>query len=150
MSGKWLFGTASPGKKATGLFLMGAVIAGLGFAWNLEPEAAKWFPTFPIIKKIWTSSFVLAAGGISMMLLALFYTIIDLAGFKWWATPFVWGGANSIALYLAGGMGAFRSVAGRLTGTCPSPWTWVPTLVAFLLMILTARFLYRRGVYIRI
>ena len=73
LSGKWLFGTASPGKKAIGLFLMGAVLAGLGFAWNLEPEAAKWFPTFPIIKKIWTSSFVLAAGGISMMLLSLIH-----------------------------------------------------------------------------
>ncbi|HVJ66535.1 MAG TPA: hypothetical protein VM510_01055, partial [Caulifigura sp.] len=64
--------------------------------------------------------------------------------------PFVWVGANCIALYLAAGMGAFRNVATRLVGTCPAPWTWVLPLVAFLLMLATARFLYKRGIYIRI
>jgi predicted acyltransferase len=150
LTGKWLFGPATPGKKVLMLFVVGAALTALGFGWHQAPENMTWFPTFPIIKKLWTSSFVLAAGGISMMLLALFYAVIDIAGLRLWARPFVWVGANPIALYIASGMGAFRSVAVRLTGTCPSPWTWVPPLVAFLLMLATARFLYRRGIHIRI
>ena len=150
LSGKWLFGTASPGKKVIGLFLTGAVLAGVAWVWHANPAGWEWFPTFPINKKIWTSSFVLVAGGISMMMLALFYAVIDVAGFKLWATPFVWVGANCIALYIASGMGAFRGVAARLTGTVPSPWTWIPPLVAFLLMLATARFLYLRSIFIRI
>lgn len=150
LSGKWLFGTASPGKKVLALFVAGLVLAFLGVLWHQAPENAVWFPTFPINKKLWTSSFVLVAGGISMMMLALFYAVIDVAGFKRWATPFVWVGANCIALYIASGMGAFRGVTVRLTGTVPSPWTWIPPLVAFLLMLATARFFYRRGIFIRI
>ncbi len=150
LSGKWLFGTASPGKKAGLLLAAGALLAGVGYAWHANPGGWPWFPTFPIIKKIWTSSFVLAAGGLSMMALALFYLVIDVAQWRRWATPFVWVGANPIALFIASGMGAFRAVAVRLTGVCPSPWTWVPAMVAFLLMLATARFLYRRGIHIRI
>lgn len=150
LSGKWLFGTASPGKKAGVLFAVGAVLAAVGYAWHANPGGWPWFPTFPIIKKIWTSSFVLAAGGFSMMALALFYAVIDIAHWKRWAIPFVWVGANPIALYIASGLGAFRAVATRLIGVCPSPWTWIPALVAFLLMLATARFLYRRGIHIRI
>jgi predicted acyltransferase len=150
LSGKWLFSTESPGKKVTLLFVGGAALAGLAYVWHANPAGWERFPTFPINKKLWTSSFVLVAGGISMMMLALFYAVIDVAGFKRWCTPFVWVGANCIALYIASGMGAFRAVASRLTGTVPSPWTWIPPLVAFLLMLATGRFLYRRGIYIRI
>jgi len=150
LTGKWLFGTAAPGKKVAVLIGVGALLAGIAYVWHANPGGWEKFPTFPIIKKIWTSSFVLAAGGLSMIALGLFYAVIDVAGFKKWAVPFVWVGANPIALYIASGMGAFRSVAARLVGTCPSPWTWVAPLVAFLLMLATARFLYRRGIHIRI
>ena len=47
---------------------MGLGCLGVGMLWGLE---------FPIIKNLWTSTFVLVAGGWSLLLLALFYTIID-------------------------------------------------------------------------
>lgn len=62
---------------------------------------ALWGTVFPVNKTVWTSSFVLYAGGWSVLLLALFYLVIDVAGYKTWSKPFVWMGANSILIYLA-------------------------------------------------
>ncbi|MCG6190427.1 acyltransferase family protein [Maribellus maritimus] len=59
------------------------------------------FSTFyPIIKKCWTSTFNLLTGGISFLLLALFYLVIDHWGFKGWAFYFRIIGMNSIFVYL--------------------------------------------------
>jgi predicted acyltransferase len=79
-------------QKAAILALAGIVILGLGILWGLD---------FPINKKIWTSSFTLVTGGLSMISLALFYWLIDIRGFKKWAFPFIVIGLNSIFIYLA-------------------------------------------------
>ncbi|GET35039.1 DUF5009 domain-containing protein [Prolixibacter bellariivorans] len=80
-------------KLRKGLILIGAGIVslGLGELWGL------WFP---IIKKLWTSSFILYAGGWSLILLGVFYLIIDAWGFKKWAFFFVVIGLNPITIYL--------------------------------------------------
>lgn len=57
-------------------------------------------PVYPIIKKCWTSTYNLLSGGISFILLALFYLIIDHWGFKKWAFFFRVIGMNSIFIYL--------------------------------------------------
>jgi predicted acyltransferase len=59
-----------------------------------------WDRWFPVIKILWTSSYVLLAGGYSLLLLSLFYFIIDLIGFRWWAFFFVVIGSNAIVIYL--------------------------------------------------
>jgi predicted acyltransferase len=142
LSGKWLFSTVGNGKKVAGLIIVGAIVAAAGWGWGLY---------FPVVKKIWTSSFVLLAGGCSMMLLGLFYGIIDGIGLKMWAAPFVWVGANPIALYLASGLGFFRTVSSRLVGApADVKYAWIPNLVSFLLMLAVARWLYRRNIHIRI
>lgn len=55
---------------------------------------------YPIIKKCWTSTFNMLSGGISFLLLAFFYLIIDHWGFKKWAFYFRIIGMNSIFIYL--------------------------------------------------
>ena len=55
---------------------------------------------YPIIKKAWTSTFNMLAGGISFILLALFYLIIDHWKFQKWAFYFRVIGMNSIFVYL--------------------------------------------------
>ena len=55
---------------------------------------------YPIIKKCWTSTFNMLAGGISFMLLAVFYLVIDHWKFKGWAFYFRIIGMNSIFVYL--------------------------------------------------
>jgi predicted acyltransferase len=57
-------------------------------------------PFYPIIKKCWTSSFNMLTGGISFLLLALFYLIIDHWKIHKWAFYFRIIGMNSIFIYL--------------------------------------------------
>jgi predicted acyltransferase len=74
------------------LFSSGIILIAAGWLWGLA---------FPINKNLWTSSYVLYAGGWSLLLFAMFYWIIDIAGYKKWSLPFVWIGTNSILIYMA-------------------------------------------------
>ncbi len=95
-------------RKVTVLFACGAVTVIAGFAWGAQ---------FPVIKKIWSSSFVLVAGGYSAILLGLFYLVVDVLKHQRWCQVFVWYGMNPITVYLADNIINFRRVAGRLLGT---------------------------------
>jgi predicted acyltransferase len=57
-------------------------------------------PFYPVIKNCWTTTFNLLTGGISFLLVALFYLIIDVWGFKKWSFFFQVIGMNSIFIYL--------------------------------------------------
>jgi predicted acyltransferase len=141
VAGTWLCRDMEPRRKVAGLLLAGIVLVAAGWAWH---------PFFPVVKKLWSSSFVLVTAGWSAVLLAAFFWIIDVRGFRRWCEPFVWVGANPITLYLAAGMGAFRTVNQRLVGPLPADWAWVGSLTTFALMLLTARWLYRRGIFLRV
>lgn len=88
-------------KKALWMGIAGIISLGLGGLWGL---------LFPINKNLWTSSFVLYTGGWSLLLLALFYLIIDVWGWKKWAFFFIVIGMNSITIYMfQAGIINFRS-----------------------------------------
>ncbi len=53
----------------------------------------------PVVKRIWTPGWVLFSGGWCFLLLAAFYTVIDLKGYRRWTFPLVVVGMNSIAAY---------------------------------------------------
>ena len=59
-----------------------------------------WSIWLPLNKNLWTSSFVLLTSGISLLLLALFYWVIDVRGWRRWAFFFVVIGMNAITIYL--------------------------------------------------
>jgi len=84
---------------------LGMVI--LGLIWSL------WFP---IIKLLWTSSFVLVTGGISCLLLAAFYLIVDVGGYRKWAFGFVVVGVNALAVYMATMLFDFRKIGNIFVG----------------------------------
>jgi predicted acyltransferase len=86
-SQKW-----SPSIKLLWLVGVSVVFILLGLLWNT---------LFPINKSIWSSSFVLYAGGWSLLLFTLFYYLIDVKECKKWSIPFVWVGTNSILIYVA-------------------------------------------------
>jgi len=71
---------------------------------------------YPIIKSIWTSTFNLLTGGISLLLLAFFYLIIDVWKFQKWTFFFRVIGMNSIAIYLAVRIIDFRFTSRFLFG----------------------------------
>src|SRR5262249_37804950 len=61
--------------------------------------AALHWTVCPSIKRIWTPSWAVFSTGWTFYLLAAFYAIIDLAGYKRWAFPLAVVGMNSIAMY---------------------------------------------------
>ena len=71
LAGNWLLTDRAAGSRPLGLAATGGACLGLGLLWGRD---------FPIIKNLWTSSFVLVAGGWSLLLLSLFYTVIDVLG----------------------------------------------------------------------
>jgi len=68
LTAQWLRTSHTFTRKVRNIALAGFAAVLLGGLWNF---------TFPINKELWTSSFVLFAGGISMLLLALFMWIFD-------------------------------------------------------------------------
>jgi predicted acyltransferase len=90
LAGQWLRSERSGNQKAAGLALAGLAGVAIGYLWGL---------VFPIIKIIWTSSYTLFAAGWSLLLLALFYWIIDVKKFRKWTFFFVVIGVNPITIY---------------------------------------------------
>jgi predicted acyltransferase len=132
--------------------LLGAGVASivLGCLWGLQ---------FPIIKKIWTSSYVLLVGGGSAILLGIFYWVIDVKGFKWWAQPFVWVGLNPITIYLIGNLVDLDKVATRVLGGPVKDFAdgiasgfggVIISVGGTLLGVLVCWFLHRRKLYLRL
>ena len=72
--------------------LSGLVFLGIAILWDR---------VFPINKILWTSSFVLYAGGWSLLLMAVFYLLVDVWQLKRWTLPLQWIGTNSILIYMA-------------------------------------------------
>jgi predicted acyltransferase len=135
-----------PQTKVIRLLMAGVASVLIGFLWNLK---------FPIIKKIWTSSFVLAAGGYACIFLAVFYQIIEIWKIQAWATPFVWIGMNPITLYLSSGIINYHKVASWFVGgpvkKAAGPWGEVLMATFVLgLIFLLARFLYKRKIFLRL
>ncbi len=128
---------------------MAMVLAGFAWGWH-----------FPVIKKIWTSSYVLLAGGFSAILLGVFHQIIDVWGYQRWATPFIWIGANAITLYMARSLVKFPDIAARFAGgdvkqffdshVAPGAGEFVLACVILLIVVLLARFLYQRRIFLRV
>ncbi|MEY3195510.1 MAG: hypothetical protein RIQ78_1607 [Bacteroidota bacterium] len=73
------------------LLALGLMCGFAGLAWDLF---------FPINKKLWTSSYVLYAGGISMVFLAISVWLMDVRQWRSGAGFFFTFGANSLFAYL--------------------------------------------------
>jgi len=94
-TGTWMQKTDRTAEnKVAWLFTMAALLIVGGLIWN---------EFFPINKALWTSSFVLFAGGLAMATLTLCYWLIDINGFKKFNEPFTAFGSNAITIYVVSG-----------------------------------------------
>jgi heparan-alpha-glucosaminide N-acetyltransferase len=150
-AGRWLMTSRSTTDKLKGLVIGGAALTLVGLI-------LQWLHICPIIKRIWTSSYTLYSGGLVVLLLAGFYALIELKGWKRWAFPLLVIGANSIAVYvMSWTMESFVSSAlVRHLGTAPflvlgQPFE--PVLKGFgvlLVFWLILFWMYRRRIFLRI
>ncbi len=113
-----------------------------------------WHPFHPIIKHIWTGSFVLFAGGICFLALALFYLVVDVWKYQKPAKAFVIIGANSIVAYTAWHLFDFSLVAEIFTKGM-QPWTgnwygFIRAVGAFLIIFLILRYMYRNKIFVKV
>jgi predicted acyltransferase len=141
----------SPTAKSAALVVAGVGCLAVGFAWGLQ---------FPIIKKLWTSSFVLVAGGYSLILLGVFHQVVDVFRWRTWCAPFVWIGMNAIFIYMASNLVSFDKLALRFTGGNVRLWldhvfmsgtgAIVTAIASSLLCIALARLLYTRNAFFRL
>lgn len=108
-----------------------------------------------VVKKLWTTSFILYASAYSSLVLTLFYWIIDIKGFKGWAFPFMVIGVNSITIYLFMMLGVQRLLAAFLFGGF-SKWIgdpWGPVAMNFGSLLtgwFFVYFLYRRKIFLKV
>ncbi|MGD0223184.1 MAG: DUF5009 domain-containing protein [Terriglobia bacterium] len=145
LAGQMLMSDATPMNKFYRLLIAGAVSLVGGIVWSFS---------FPVIKLMWTSSYVLIAGGISFVALGFFYWIIDVLGYKKWAFGFIVIGMNSIAVYVATGIFDFRLVGNIFVGNLlPLIGRWaelVEASAAFAVVWLILYWMYRKKQFIRI
>jgi len=150
LAGWWLKGfEPNGGMKAAGLFLVGALATGGGLMWASVGD-------LPLNKNLWTSSFVLVTGGLSLALLGFFYLLIDVwrlrAGFFF----FIVIGMNPITIYFLEGRlfdfatpaeflfgGAIGAVAAEYQGLLMAT---AVVVIEWLLLF----FLYRKRVFLRV
>lgn len=76
------------------LWLCSAGAVGLIAGWGLGELGL-----CPVVKRIWTPSWVLYSGGFCFLFLAAFYAVLDVLGVRFWAFPLQVIGMNSIAAY---------------------------------------------------
>jgi predicted acyltransferase len=165
--GEWVRSARPPFTKTVGLVGTGLVLTAAGVLWG---EAAPAWLLFPVNKGIWSSSFVLLTGGLGAALFGLTYWVVDVAGFRRWAAPFVTYGKNAIAVYVAAGLladtllaikwagedGVARSLWKRLFEALYAGWlpphaaslAWALTMVV--LLYLLAWWMDRRGIYLKV
>jgi predicted acyltransferase len=135
-----------PLRKVLYLFGAAVVLMIIGKLWNL---------VFPINKNLWTSSFVCWVGGLSLLLFAIFYLIIDIWGYRKWAFFFVVIGMNPITIYLTERIVNFRSASNFFFGGFASllPETWTPfvnavgvTAIAWVFLYI----LYKKKIFLKV
>ena len=147
MAGNFLKNSDFSGqKKSLYLFISGLIFIGLAHLWDLD---------FPINKNLWSSSFVLNVGGYSLVLLGIFYYIIDVLGYKKWAFFFKVIGMNSILIYLSGAFinwtyttNGFFQWLGQLIG---NPYNAVAMAICYVLVKWAfLYFMYKKNVFLRV
>ena len=132
-------------KIALNLLLIGVALCATGLIWGI------WHP---IVKKIWSSSFVLFSSGLSFLLLSLFYWIIDVKMVRGWAFPLKVIGMNAITAYMLYHVVRFSSIADTslygLKQYVGDYYNAIITAGGFFILYLILWYMYKNKTFIKI
>ena len=132
--------------KLRNLVVAGLFCLAIAFLWSLH---------FPINKHLWSSSFIMLTGGLSFLLLSLFYWIIDILQYQRWTFFFIVIGLNSITVYLAYRFVNFNYTSkllfeGFYIGAAEKWHPVFESLGAWVLVWLFLYFLYRFKIFLKV
>lgn len=146
--GHLIFGSRDKQDKVKLLAISGVGMIIVGEIWGLA---------FPIMFAFFTSSYVLVGVGISVLLLACFYLIIDVWGYSKWAYIFRLFGVNSIAIYVINhSTFDFRQIGNLVVGGIseqlvpPNVGDFMQAAAALVVMVLILHYMYTKGTFIKI
>lgn len=133
-------------RKSALLMLLGLALFCLGWAWDI---------VLPVNKNLWTSSFVLVAGGLSMMLFSAFYWVVDVLEWRGWTLFFRVVGMNSITIYLAqhflDAQKPVKTIFGGVLALAPENFYALAYWAAYVLVWwLFLYFLYRHKIFLKV
>ncbi len=129
------------------LSIIGISLITVGLIWGLH---------FPIMKKMWTSSFILVTSGASFLAMILFYWLIDVKKYTKWAFFLKVIGLNSLVIYLAYSFINFNYTSHKLfsgfySGFIPKEWLVVfDAFGAVVLVWLFLYFLYKNKLFLKV
>lgn len=145
-AGEWL----RNGRHLTGMIPAGGVLIAVGLLWSWPSWGC------PVVKNIWSGSFALVTGGVSLVLLCLFHELIDLRGWRAWSLPFTIIGVNAIAVYLSNAFVPYDRIGEFFFGALiplvdSATWRGVVRSGGKLLVIWAClSFLYRRRIFFKV
>ncbi|SHN35145.1 Predicted acyltransferase [Cyclobacterium lianum] len=144
-AGEWIKSDMPRQKVAVYLVVAGLISLGIGLIWGI------WHP---IVKKIWTSSFVLASSGVCYLLLAAFYWIIDVKGKTGWIFPLKVIGMNAITAYVLSHVIDFPGIAEDLLfGLQQYGEAWYPvwtSIGGFVILYILLWYMYKKNTFIKV
>lgn len=143
LAGHWLMSDHDGNKKARGLLIAGVALILVALIAHLD---------FPINKKLASPSFTLVTCGISSILLAVFYWLIDVKKYKKWAFALVVVGVNPITIYVADFLINFRKLANVFVGKLDfgDANRLVVEITSTIIIWLFLYYLYRQKVFFKI
>jgi predicted acyltransferase len=148
LTGQWLSSERSSRQKAVWMAGVGVVGIIAGELWDI---------TFPINKKLWTSSYVIFTAGCALLGLAICYWLTDIQKHRgWWSKPFIIFGTNAIAAYivseLLGGWLAWKGYSFQVHALSSSAAraSLAYSLIVLVLCYLPVWWLYRKQVFLKI
>ncbi|MCX7718945.1 MAG: hypothetical protein N2111_11185 [Candidatus Sumerlaeaceae bacterium] len=161
LCGAWIQAAGvSRQRKAVAMLIAGVVLIGAG------EFLGQWFP---INKKIWSSSYVVAMAGWASAFLALCYYLVDVRGWRWWTPPFLVLGMNAILSFFGSSLMArlltmikwgegdtvmnvkkwtWQLLTGVLGETEFASMVWALAYVALWMLLMTP--LYRKKIFLKV
>lgn len=125
--------------------------------WAFGCFAAAWAlaPVVPIVKRLWTASFTFYSGAYVLLLMLLFFWLVEVKGYKRWTFPLVVVGLNPIFIYSVDIL--LRDWLDQAVGVFTFRYAWVGTLApvaqsctVLAVMWYLCYWLYKRGIFLKL
>ena len=144
--GHMIFSDRKKEEKTKMLFIYGFGMLVIGIIWGLF---------YPVIRTLWTGSYVLETCGITTLVLAIFYYLNDVKGYTRWSFFFFVLGVNSITVYMMAHLFDFRLIGNIFVGgfarfVPPNFQNFIEAVAAQAIIWLILLAMYRKKIFLKV